>query len=352
MTSSEHSTEFGIFLPISNGGWIVSDTAPAIEATYAYNRAAAVAADRLGFDFVMSQAKWRGYGGRTDHWGRTLESMTMMAGLAEATERVKIWATVHTILFNPAIVAKMFTTLDQISDGRCGMNIVVGSFSEEFAQMGMWPDHLDHNERYRYSDEWVRLLLRLWSEDSVTAEGDYFTLRDCSSRPHPETRPTLICAGRSPAGIDFQAQHCDAAFLSAFDRPGLREVSLAVKKRAQDLGRSIKTYTMATVVLDDTDAAAEARRREYSRGVDLEALDNMAAAYGMQTDRNATPSSKSLEQQGFQTEVVTGSAATVREQIEELVDDAELDGLMLIFPDYVGDLERFGTEVLPGLQSR
>ncbi|WP_127781716.1 LLM class flavin-dependent oxidoreductase [Rhodococcus sp. X156] len=343
------TTEYGVFLPISNGGWIVSDTTPPIEATYDYNKQAAVAADRLGFDFVMSQGKWRGYGGRTDHWGRTLESMTMMAGLAEATERVKIWSTVHTILFNPAIVAKMFTTLDQISNGRVGMNVVVGSYSQEFAQMGLWPEHLDHADRYRYSEEWVQLLLRLWSEDSVTAHGEFFNLEDCSSRPHPEKTPTLICAGRSPAGIDFQAKYCDASFLSAFDLAGLQQVSREVKQAAAEQGRAIKTYTMTTVVMDETDAAAEARCREYSRGVDREALENMAIAYGMQTDKNATPSAKAQEQAGFQSEVVAGSPETVLEKIEELVSYAELDGLMLIFPDYVVDLEHFGTLVLPKL---
>ena len=62
----------------------------------------------------------------------------MMAGLAEATEKVKIWATVHANIHSPAIAAKMFVTLDQISNGRAGMNIVSGSYADEFEQMGLW----------------------------------------------------------------------------------------------------------------------------------------------------------------------------------------------------------------------
>ncbi|MFD6882088.1 LLM class flavin-dependent oxidoreductase [Rhodococcus sp. NPDC060084] len=342
-------SKYGIFLPISSGGWIVSDTAPVIDGSYGYNRDAAVAADRLGFDFVMSQAKWRGYGGRTDHWGRTLESMTMMAGLAEATERVQIWATTHTILFNPAIAAKMFATLDQISGGRAGMNIVVGSYAQEFAQMGMWPKDLDHADRYRYSEEWVQALLRLWEEESVTLDGEFFSLDDCRSLPQPTPRPTLICAGRSATGLDFQGKYCDAAFLSADELPGLRYVSREAKAAAERYGRSIETYTMVTVVMDETDAGAERRRAQLTEGVDEVALANMAAAYGMQTDPNATPSAKAQRQKGFQTEVVAGSPESVTEQIGHLVDYAELDGLMLVFPDYRSDLAAFGESVLPGL---
>ncbi|MDI9918144.1 LLM class flavin-dependent oxidoreductase [Rhodococcus sp. IEGM 1379] len=343
--------DYGIFLPISNGGWIVSDTAPKIEATYDYNREVAVAADQLGFDFIMSQAKWRGYGGRTDHWGRTLESMTMMAGLAEATERVKIWSTVHTILFNPAIIAKMFTTLDQISAGRCGMNIVVGSFSQEFAQMGMWPEELDHASRYRYSEEWTRILLDLWSKDEVTHHGEFFDLDQCSSRPHPAVTPTLISAGRSPAGLAFQGKYCDASFLSAHDLTGLRQVSREAKDAATEHGRSLKTYAMATVVLGDTDADADRRYELYGAGADQEALQNMAIAYGMPVDKNAAPGAKAQEQSGFQTEVIKGSAETVTSKIEEMVEYAKLDGLMLIFPDYVPDMTAFAAAVLPSLSA-
>ena len=91
-STSTSGPELGIFLPIGNGGWIMSETAPHPQATYEYNRKAAILAEEAGLDFIMSMGKWRGYGGATDHWGHTLESVSMMSGLAEATSRVKIWA--------------------------------------------------------------------------------------------------------------------------------------------------------------------------------------------------------------------------------------------------------------------
>ena len=60
--------EYGVFLPIGNGGWLVSTTAPHPDGSYEYNKTTAVLAEQAGLDFVMSMAKWRGFGGSTDHW--------------------------------------------------------------------------------------------------------------------------------------------------------------------------------------------------------------------------------------------------------------------------------------------
>ena len=100
------------------------------------NRTAAVIADRIGLDFVMSMGKFRGFGGETDHWGTSLESVAMMAAIAEATTNVRIWATLHPMLHNPAVAAKMITTLDHISGGRAGLNIVAGAYKGEFRPDG------------------------------------------------------------------------------------------------------------------------------------------------------------------------------------------------------------------------
>jgi pyrimidine oxygenase len=121
------SPQFGVFLPVANGGWIVSRNTPVLDGGWPQNRGAAILAEEQGLDFVMSMGKWRGFGGTTDHWGRSLESVTMMAGIAALTKRVKIWATLHAILHNPVVAAKLITTLDHISAGRAGLNILAGA---------------------------------------------------------------------------------------------------------------------------------------------------------------------------------------------------------------------------------
>lgn len=342
--------EYGVFLPIGNGGWMVSTTAPHPEATYAYNKQVALDAEAAGLDFIMTMAKWKGFGGSTDHWGETLESMTLMSALAECTERVRIWATMHANIHHPAVAAKMYTTLQQISGGRAGMNIVNGAYADEFTQMGLWQE-MSKEDRYRMTAEWCEAVTRLWTEDEVTMASDFFTLDAAQSRPHPTPRPTIINAGASKLGMEFQAAYADGAFLGADSLDEMVEKSAYVHRRARELGRECKTYSMMTVVLGETDEEAQARVTEYGRGVDREALLNMTLAWGVPLDRARAWAEGATGEEAFQTQYVAGSAETVTASILRLMEQAELDGLMLIFPDYLTDLPAFGRSVLPALRA-
>ncbi|MFT4261781.1 MAG: LLM class flavin-dependent oxidoreductase [Nocardioides sp.] len=343
-------TEYGVFLPIGNGGWMVSTTAPHPEASYAYNKRVALDAEAAGLDFIMTMAKWKGFGGLTDHWGETLESMTLMAGLAECTERVRIWATMHANLHHPIVTAKMLTTLQQISGGRAGLNIVNGSYADEFEQMGLWQE-MSKADRYRMTAEWTEAVTRLWREDEVTMASDFFTLDRASSRPHPDQRPTLINAGASVMGMDFQAAYADGAFLGADSFEEMVEKSRYVHRRAAELGRECKTYSMMTIVLAPTDEEAHELVARYGEGVDTEALVNMSIAWGVPEDRARAWAEDATGERAFQVQYVAGSPSTVTEAILRLVREAELDGLMLIFPDYHADLPYFGATVLPALRA-
>jgi pyrimidine oxygenase len=346
---SKHK-DFGVFLPVANGGWIISKTTPTLDGLYQQNRAAAVAADQNGLDFVMSMGKFRGFGGETDHWGTSLESVTMMAGIAEATKSVKIWATVHPLLQNPAVAAKMITTLDHISGGRAGLNIVAGAYKGEFDQMGAWDDSLDHDARYAYTEEWTSIVKRLWGEDSVDHQGRFFTMKDCQSKPKPlsRPRPDLICAGVSDRGFQFSVREADACFIGGRSLDEQRDASRRAKALAQTLGKSIKTYSMCTVVHADTDAKAHALVERYKDGADMGAILAMLRSWGVPADKL---DAVAAQQGAFMTKTVIGAPATCAEQIAEYVEHVELDGLMLIFPDYVEGLNMFGSDILPGLRS-
>jgi pyrimidine oxygenase len=346
---SKHK-DFGVFLPVANGGWIISKTTPTLDGLYQQNRAAAVAADQNGLDFVMSMGKFRGFGGETDHWGTSLESVTMMAGIAEATTNVKIWATVHPLLQNPAVAAKMITTLDHISGGRAGLNIVAGAYKGEFDQMGAWDDSLDHDARYAYTEEWTSIVKRLWGEDSVDHQGRFFTMKDCQSKPKPlsRPRPDLICAGVSDRGFQFSVREADACFIGGRSLDEQRDASRRAKAFAETLGKTIKTYAMCTVVHAETDAKAEALVEHYKSGVDMAAILAMLRSWGVPADKL---DAVAAHQGAFMTKTVVGTPANCAEQIAGYVDHVELDGLMLIFPDYVEGLNMFGADILPGLRA-
>ncbi len=338
--------EFGVFLPVANGGWIVSKTAPTLDGLWKQNLAAAQTADQVGMDFVMSMGKWRGFGGETNHWGVSMESITMMAGIAQATSRVKVWATVHTLLHNPAVTAKMITTLDHISGGRAGLNIVAGAFRDEFGQMGAWDDKLTHDDRYALAEEWTTIVKRLWSEPSVDFDGRFFQMKDCVSDPKPlsRPRPDLICAGMSDRGFQFSVRESDAVFVGGRTPDERRDASRRAKAVAETLGTTIKTYAMCTLIWGDTDAEAERLVAHYAEGADMAAIVNMLKNWGVPPEKLTA----AAQAQGpFMTQTAVGSPATCAEKVAEFLDYCELDGLMLIFPDYVEGLKMFGSEILP-----
>lgn len=342
--------EFGVFLPVANGGWIVSKTSPDLADLWAQNRAAAIAADEAGLDFIMSMGKWRGFGGETNHWGESLESLAMMCGLAEVTQRVKLWATIHPLLQNPAVAAKMIATLDHISGGRAGLNIVAGAYQAEFEQMGAWAADLTHDDRYALAEEWTQLIKRLWAEPSVTHEGRFFSFDDCKSDPKPvaKPRPTLISAGQSDRGFEFAVREADACFVGGRTPEERRANSLRAKAAAERLGATVKTYAMCTIVHAETDAQAQALAEHYRDGVDMAAIFEMLRSWGVPPERMDTV----VKSQGaFMTHVAIGSPKTCTREVEDFIRSAELDGLMLIFPDYAEGLTMFGRDMLPSLKA-
>ncbi|SFG27471.1 pyrimidine oxygenase [Novosphingobium sp. CF614] len=353
LPSDKGGKDLGIFLPIANGGWILSRNKPVLDGSYAYNRRCAVLAEAAGFDFIMSMSKFRGYGGETRHWNSSLDPIVLMAALAEVTSRVKVWTTIHTLLQNPGVAAKMLATLQQVSGGRAGLNLVTGSYRGEFAQMGAWPEGVDHDQRYDLAQEWISAIKALWTQDSVTMHGDYFTLDDCESWPKPDPQPFLVCAGSSEKGMRLTSQEMDAIFLSGGDAVQLGADSRRAKDIAAEYGRTIRTYSMLTVVFGTTDEEAGATAQHFRDGLDEGALWGMMRAYGF-LDEEIGKENAFVEKSrsGFMSAHVLGTPRTVAERITELIEVSETDGLMLIFPDYHRDIPIFGEQVLPVLRER
>ncbi|ATU71777.1 Pyrimidine monooxygenase RutA [Gluconacetobacter sp. SXCC-1] len=355
LPSERGGKDFGIFMPIANGGWILSETAPKIDGSYEYNRKAALLAEEIGLDFIMSMAKFRGYGGVTQHWNTSLDSLVLMSALAAQTSRVKVWTTFHTMLQNPAVAAKMIATLDQVSHGRAGLNVVPGSYKGEFEQMGAWPEGMGHDERYDLATEWLRAVKALWSEPSVTMKGKYFHLDDCESYPKPiqKPRPFIVAAGMSERGMRFSVEETDAIFIGGRDDAEMRAVSLKAKSMAKAAGRRLRTYAMQILIIEETDEAAQALVDHIRQGFDEQAFYGMMRSYGMiDAEIGKENAMTSRARSGFMAPFTAGSPATVCEQISAKIDNADLDGLMLIFPDYESGLRKLSQSVLPALRAR
>jgi len=130
--------DLGIFIPIGNNGWMMSANSPQYKPSFALNRAIAEKAEAYDFNFLLSMVKLRGFGGPTEFWDHNLESFTLMSGLAAVTSRIQLFASVALPTLPPAIVARMASTIDDISQGRFGINIVSGWNQSEYVQMGLW----------------------------------------------------------------------------------------------------------------------------------------------------------------------------------------------------------------------
>ena len=193
--------KIGVFVPIGNNGWLISTHAPQYMPTFELNKAIVQKAEHYHFDFALSMIKLRGFGGKTEFWDHNLESFTLMAGLAAVTSRIQIYATAATLTLPPAIVARMAATIDSISGGRFGVNLVTGWQKPEYEQMGIWPGDDYFSRRYDYLTEYENLdelnhLAHLISElDSDEIE----TLEAALNKGYAPGKATL--AWRSPPGM-------------------------------------------------------------------------------------------------------------------------------------------------------
>jgi pyrimidine oxygenase len=257
--------ELGIFLPVTNNGWILSPSAPPAPPTFALNRAIAGEAERRGFHFLLAQSVWRGHGGVTDFWNTSLEGFTLMSALGAVTERLGLVASVQPLLYPPPVAAKMVATADDISGGRFGINVVAGANLTEFEQMSVLPPNWA-DVRYDYASEWIESVKRLWGDEpSVATDGDWIRLAGTISNPKPrqDPHPPIVCAGSSPRGMRFALEHGTHAFIGGTDLDDLAAIDARYRAGAAELGRTIKTYTAVHYLIADTDEAAAAEVQRY-----------------------------------------------------------------------------------------
>jgi FMNH2-dependent dimethyl sulfone monooxygenase len=128
------------------------------------------------------------------------------------TEKLYLFATSHVPVVHPIAAAKMATTIDHISKGRFGLNMVCGWFQPEMEMFGA--KMMEHDTGYAYASEWVEIVLKLWTEQWFDYKGEFLTINQGFAEPKPyqKPRPVLICAGSSPKGRDFAAKYCDINF--------------------------------------------------------------------------------------------------------------------------------------------
>ena len=172
-------------------------------------------AERVGFDYQVPFARWIGQGGETAWNEALLESLTAAAALAPITSTMLLFSTAHCNYdFHPLHFAKFGATIDHISGGRWGLNLVAGYSAKEFAAFGH-KEPMEHDLAYARADEFVTLMKHLWhSPYPVDFEGEHFQAYGAYINPRPtrRPRPLLMQAGQSDIGIDFACRHVEWIF--------------------------------------------------------------------------------------------------------------------------------------------
>ncbi len=347
--------DLGIFIPIGNNGWMMSKNAPQYMPSFDLNRTTAERAEAAGFEFLLSMVKLRGFGGDTEFWDHNMESFTLMAGLAAATEKINLFASVALPTMEPAMVARMASTIDDISDGRFGINIVSGWNQIEYSQMGVWPGDWYYEKRYDYATEYVKIMKELWSDGVSDLKGEYFQMDDCRLSPPPKNGGVpLVCAGQSDRGMEFCAEYGDYQFIiGTGDFDQVRADAARLVAAADKSGRDVGIYVLFQITMGDTDEEAEAKWQSYKDGADLEAIKFMTGQ--AELDTAGATAEKITEMQGaFNLNIgpIVGSHATIAGKLDEISEIPGVKGVMCVFDDYPVATQEFGEKIMPLMKCR
>ena len=338
----------------------------------------------------------------------TDDPLLVLSAMAAVTEHLGLAVTVSTTYEQPYSFARKMTTLDHLTGGRAGWNIVTSALESAARNLG-YDRQIPHDERYVRAEEFMEVVYKLWEgsweEDAVVRDaeagvfarpdrvhpaahdGTYYRVPDIAlSEPSLQRTPVLYQAGTSPAGRAFAARHAEGVFLTAYTPAMARDVVGDIRRRAASAGRdpeSLKFFTIATVIAAETDELARAKHADYLSYtswegslarwsalmlIDLSQLDpdepleyaDTEGIRGMvELFTKLDPTRAWTPRQigefvgvGGGGPVIVGSPATVADELERWMDEADVDGFNLTDPVPPVTYRDFAELVVPELQRR
>jgi FMN-dependent oxidoreductase (nitrilotriacetate monooxygenase family) len=343
-----------------------------------------------------------------------LEPITVLAALAGATNRIGLIATCSTTYTEPFNLARQFGSLDHISGGRVGWNIVTTWLATASGNFGASAP-LSHAERYERAEEYMRVVTALWdswSDDAVLDDratgqyarddgiravnhiGTHYRVTGPLNMPRcPQGRPVFVQAGSSETGRRFAARHAEAVFTAQMEKATAKDFYTDLKRLAAEEGRApdrVLILPGLSPVIGSTEAEAQRIARELNDLSDPEVgRKRLSGRFGghdfSHLDLDATlspedfPDPATVEAARSRTEMIIGLVRRKRptlrqllgymagarghyvtagtpEQIAELIEDwfhdGAADGFNLMPPVLPAMLEIFIAEVVPLLQKR
>ena len=361
------------------------------------------------------------YGHGVEHTVRTgaravkLDTSVLLGALAPFTKNLGLGATCSTTFSTPFDLARMFSTLDHLSNGRAAWNVVTSLNDAEAENYGL-DEHVEHDERYAMAEEFIDLVEQLWGswepdavlwdkENGVYADpakvhevnyvGKYYRSRGPLTVPSsPQGRPVIIQAGQSPIGRDFAARKADVIFINAHTLEQSRDHYDDLKARIIAAGRDfskVKILPVTYVVVGETDAIAKEKVALMDSLVDDDAAvvllsdalnydfshmalddpltddlaDKVSGSKGLLTalrksiaaehgpDRVATLRDLVARRASLKAApCFVGTPSAVADQMEHWVSEGACDGFVIAATHLPGTFEEFVRLVTPELRSR
>lgn len=235
------------------------------------------------------------------------DPLMLVSAMAAVTEHLGFGVTANLTYEAPFLFARRMSTLDHLSRGRVGWNIVTGYLDSAARAMGLH-EQLEHDQRYDRADEFMEVVYKLWEgswEDGavvrdrarrvyadpakvhkIAHHGDYYHVEGIHlSEPSRQRTPVLYQAGSSGRGQAFGARHAECVFISSQSKDATRKLVQSIRDGAVREGRdpdAIKIFMGLTVVTGRTDQEAQERFREYASYASPEAgLAHFSAGTGI-----------------------------------------------------------------------
>ena len=346
---SQDTIKFAYWVPNVSGGLVVSKIEQRTDWGIDYNRKLAQIAEAAGFDYALSQVRFTaGYGAEYQH-----ESVAFSHALLAATTRLKVIAAVLPGPWTPSVLAKQIATIDHLTGGRVAVNIVSGWFKGEFTAIGEpW---LEHDERYRRSEEFITALKGIWTTDNFTLRGDFYRFHDYTLKPKPlQQHPEIFQGGSSRAARDMAARVSDWYFTNGNTVEGVKAQIDDLRAKAAANNHKVKVGVNAFVIARDTEEEARAVLAQIIDQADPEAVNafgdaaKQAGKSSPEGEGNWAKSSfEDLVQynDGFKTNLI-GTPQQIAERIVALK-AVGVDLILAGFLHFQEEVEYFGRKVLP-----
>ena len=246
---------------------------------------------------------------------------------------------------NPALLAKAVANLEHISNDRISLNVVASWWKTEAEKYGIAFDQ--HDNRYARTSEWIEVVSKLWREDHVTFQGDYYSVEDNVLQPKPAKKPFLYAGGESEAAKQMISRQCDGYVMHGDSPEEVGKRISDMKIRREKLGLPPMKFGVAAYsIIRNTEQEV---KRELERITNVEASSNGYKNYRQWVDNTQLESKLSLQDYSVSNRGLRTGLAGTAAQVQDRIDAFEkvgVDFFLLQASPQLEEMERFSDAVI------